>query len=324
MSKGDSKLDPITAPRIKIALRVRPEHKGERCDKRHRLVIKPIDEKMLVFDPAESHEPTRGGCLDNYNKPKDKKFAFDIIFDQYATQREVSLSSLSRAFLFSLLLTFFFKVYEQTAQGLIAPVMSGYNATVFAYGATGSGKTHTMIGNQCAGPGVMVLAMRFFFFVILFISLVFLIVFFFFFFFFFNTPLLNHRDLFEAVNMTTTDSDGIPVTFKVEMSYLEIYNETIRDLLSTSEASLGVRDVYVGKGREKKSSHFSFSFSHPDIYRNGECYVQGLSKHSPESSEEVFRLLEVGNSRRSMSPTDQNSESSRSHAVLQIWVTQVF
>ena len=57
--------------------------------------------------------------------------------------------------------------------------------------------------------------------------------------------------------------------------------------------------------------------------RNGDCFVQGLSKHSPASSEEVFRLLEIGNTRRSMSPTDQNAQSSRSHAVLQIWVTQV-
>ena len=112
--------------------------------------------------------------------------------------------------------------------------MSGYNATVFAYGATGSGKTHTMIGNQCAGPGVMVLAMRFFFpsFSFSFSSLT-----------LFLYPF--HRDLFEAVNMTTTDSEGSPVTFKVEMSYLEIYNETIRDLLSSSTTPLGVRDVYV-------------------------------------------------------------------------------
>ena len=51
--------------------------------------------------------------------------------------------------------------------------------------------------------------------------------------------------------------------------------------------------------------------------------IHGLTKHTPPSSDEVFKLLEVGNARRSMSPTDQNAQSSRSHAVLQIWVTQV-
>ncbi|MBN9697531.1 MAG: hypothetical protein J0L85_17215 [Zoogloea sp.] len=52
------------------------------------------------------------------------------------------------------------KVYEQTTQSLIPPILSGYNATVFAYGATGSGKTFTMIGTHDVGGGVMVLAMR--------------------------------------------------------------------------------------------------------------------------------------------------------------------
>lgn len=52
------------------------------------------------------------------------------------------------------------EVYEGTARELIESVMSGFNATVFAYGATGSGKTHTMIGNSEAGPGVMVLTIR--------------------------------------------------------------------------------------------------------------------------------------------------------------------
>lgn len=51
-------------------------------------------------------------------------------------------------------------MYEGTAKALLESVMSGYNATVFAYGATGSGKTHTMIGNAEAGPGVMVLTIR--------------------------------------------------------------------------------------------------------------------------------------------------------------------
>ncbi|MBN9697530.1 MAG: hypothetical protein J0L85_17210 [Zoogloea sp.] len=73
---------------IKIAVRIRPESAEERTDKKHRLVVKAIDEKLLIFDPEE-RDGVLSGIPDNYNKPKDKKFAFDIVFDQYATQRQV-------------------------------------------------------------------------------------------------------------------------------------------------------------------------------------------------------------------------------------------
>ena len=78
-------------PHIKIAVRVRPEHKDERSDKRHRIVVKTIDDKMLLFDPEE--EGIAPSTIpDNYNKPKDKRFAFDVVLDQYATQRQVFFS----------------------------------------------------------------------------------------------------------------------------------------------------------------------------------------------------------------------------------------
>jgi hypothetical protein len=73
---------------IRIAVRIRPESAEERLDKKHRLVVKAIDDKLLIFDPEERDCP-HGGIPDNYNKPKDKKFAFDVVFDQYATQRQV-------------------------------------------------------------------------------------------------------------------------------------------------------------------------------------------------------------------------------------------
>jgi kinesin family protein 18/19 len=50
-------------------------------------------------------------------------------------------------------------VYEATSRGLVLGVLTGYNATVFAYGATGSGKTHTMVGNS-EQPGIMVRALN--------------------------------------------------------------------------------------------------------------------------------------------------------------------
>lgn len=60
------------------------------------------------------------------NKTREKQFAFDYAFGEDATQE---------------------KVFTLTTQFLIEGVLEGYNATVFAYGATGAGKTHTMLGN---------------------------------------------------------------------------------------------------------------------------------------------------------------------------------
>eukprot|EP01083_Nonionella_stella_P092218 258064_1 len=85
--------------------------------------------------------------------------------------------------------------------------------------------------------------------------------------------------------------------FRITISYLEVYNETIRDLLVEKSRPLPLREDP----------------------RRGTTVAQ-LTTYNPESASEVFDLLERGNARRSQSPTDANSESSRSHAVLQIFV----
>jgi len=143
----------------------------------------------------------------------------------------------------------------------VESVLNGYNATVFAYGATGSGKTYTMIGNQIAGPGVMVLTMR---------------------------------DLFHRIHHSESHAQ-----YRVRISYLEIYNETIRDLLNPDE--------------NKKSIEMRED-------NNGRIMVAGLKIEEPTSAEEVMELLQRGNAARSQSATEANANSSRSHAVLQIYV----
>lgn len=70
----------------------------------------------------------------NPNRAKEKRYAFDVVFDESINQMEV---------------------YTQTARGLVDGVLDGYNSSVFAYGATGAGKTHTMLGSLDQ-PGVMV------------------------------------------------------------------------------------------------------------------------------------------------------------------------
>ena len=70
----------------------------------------------------------------NPNRQKEKRYAFDVVFDENVGQLEV---------------------FEKTSKGLVSGVLDGYNASVFAYGATGAGKTHTMLGS-IEEPGIMV------------------------------------------------------------------------------------------------------------------------------------------------------------------------
>lgn len=196
-----------------------------------------------VFDPPEDHAIARGSKFTGPNgrRSKDQTFGFDRVFDENTSQAEV---------------------YEATTRNLLDSVLDGYNATVFAYGATGCGKTHTITGTVQA-PGVIFLTMQ---------------------------------ELFERIS----ERSGEKVT-EVSLSYLEIYNETIRDLLVPGGSKQGLM--------LREDANHAVS-------------VAGLSSHHPQNVQEVMDMIVRGNEYRTMSPTEANATSSRSHAVLQINLSQ--
>ena len=198
---------------------------------------------IRVFDPPDDHSIQRfaRGTGPPGRRSKDQTFGFDRVFDENTTQAEV---------------------YEATTRNLLDSVLDGYNATVFAYGATGCGKTHTITGTA-QQPGVIFLTMQ---------------------------------ELFERISEQTGDK----VT-EISLSYLEIYNETIRDLLVPGGSKTGLML------REDANQAVS---------------VAGLSSHHPQNVQEVMDMIVRGNEYRTMSPTEANATSSRSHAVLQINVSQ--
>uniref|UniRef100_A0A672F4L4 Kinesin-like protein n=1 Tax=Salarias fasciatus TaxID=181472 RepID=A0A672F4L4_SALFA len=226
---------------VKVVVRVRPtsdREKRENC----RNVVQVVDGQMLIFDPKEE-EPCFGSQRvrnRNLNKRanKDLKFVFDHVFGENATQVDI---------------------FENTMKVVLDSVMNGFNCTVFAYGATGAGKTHTMLGSQ-DDPGVMYRTM---------------------------TELFNRMD-------DAKDEKEFTVAF----SYLEVYNEQIRDLLANA-GPLAVREDG-SKG----------------------VVVQGLTLHKPKSAEHILEALDSGNRNRTQHPTDMNATSSRSHAVFQIYLRQ--
>lgn len=117
---------------IKVGVRVRPENEREKAGAFNN-VINVVDDKMLIFDPKEDsddffyHGKKQGRRDLNKRENKDKKFAFDAVFPPGSTNQQV---------------------FEGTTKDLVETVFAGYNCSVFAYGATGAGKTFTMLGSK--------------------------------------------------------------------------------------------------------------------------------------------------------------------------------
>ncbi|XP_070822275.1 kinesin-like protein KIF13A isoform X5 [Chaetodon trifascialis] len=154
-------------------------------------------------------------------------------------------------------------VFKCLGEGILENAFQGYNACIFAYGQTGSGKSFSMMGNG-EQPGLI--------------------------------PRLC-CSLFERVHTEGNEAH----TFKVEVSYMEIYNEKVRDLLDPkgSRQSLKVREHKVLGP-----------------------YVDGLSQLAVTCFEDIEVLMSEGNKSRTVAATNMNEESSRSHAVFSIIVTQ--
>ncbi|XP_067297313.1 kinesin-like protein KIF18A [Pseudorasbora parva] len=227
---------------VKVVVRVRPLNNKEK-DGNCKKVVHVVDNHMLVFDPKEEEvtffRGQRSGNRDVRKRAnKDLKFVFDCVFGEDSSQLEV---------------------FENTTKAIVDGVLNGYNCTVFAYGSTGAGKTHTMLGSSDA-PGVMFLTMK---------------------------------ELFARMDLIKEDK-----VFNIAFSYLEVYNEQIRDLL-TNSGPLAVREDG-SKG----------------------VVVQGLTLHQPKSAEHILEALDYGNRNRTQHPTDMNATSSRSHAVFQIYLRQ--
>ncbi|XP_077454906.1 kinesin-like protein KIF13A isoform X3 [Stigmatopora argus] len=154
-------------------------------------------------------------------------------------------------------------VFQCLGEGILENAFQGYNACIFAYGQTGSGKSFSMMGNG-EQPGLI--------------------------------PRLC-CSLFERVHKEENEGH----TFKVEVSYMEIYNEKVRDLLDPkgSRQSLKVREHKVLGP-----------------------YVDGLSQLAVTNFEDIEVLMSEGNKSRTVAATNMNEESSRSHGVFSIIVTQ--
>ncbi|XP_037684487.1 kinesin-like protein KIF1B isoform X7 [Choloepus didactylus] len=156
------------------------------------------------------------------------------------------------------------RVYNDIGKEMLLHAFEGYNVCIFAYGQTGAGKSYTMMGKQEGGQAGII-------------------------------PQLC-EELFEKIN----DNCNEEMSYSVEVSYMEIYCERVRDLLNPkNKGNLRVRE-------------------HPLLGP----YVEDLSKLAVTSYTDIADLMDAGNKARTVAATNMNETSSRSHAVFTIVFTQ--
>ncbi|XP_072333978.1 kinesin-like protein KIF1B isoform X3 [Scyliorhinus torazame] len=156
------------------------------------------------------------------------------------------------------------QVYNDIGKEMLQHSFEGYNVCIFAYGQTGAGKSYTMMGKQDKDHQGII-------------------------------PQLC-EDLFEKIN----DNNNSDMSYSVEVSYMEIYCERVRDLLNPkTKGNLRVRE-------------------HPLLGP----YVEDLSKLAVTSYTDIADLMDAGNKARTVAATNMNETSSRSHAVFTIVFTQ--
>lgn len=146
-------------------------------------------------------------------------------------------------------------IYEELGEPVVVQCMQGFNGCIFCYGQTGSGKTFTMYGNKNS-PGIVPLAVQ---------------------------------SIFIYVQDTPEEE------FLIRCSYLEVYNESVNDLLNKNGQNLVIQE-------DKK---------------NG-LTILGLNEEICSSLDEIYSLLYIGESNKQFAATNLNMKSSRSHCIFRI------
>ena len=215
---------------VQVIVRCRPLFGKELAEGRQRIVDMDTSRGEVVLKNPKASHPSEA----------ERKFTFDRIFDWECTQREV---------------------YDGAAARIVDAAIEGYNGTVFCYGQTGTGKTHTMEGKDEPPELRGIIPSAF-----------------------------NH--VFDAID----GSEGR--NYLIRASFLEIYNENVRDLLGKDQSRTCDLKEDPDKG----------------------VYVKDLTSFVVKGVGEINNVLKVGKKNRSVGATLMNADSSRSHSIFTITV----
>ncbi|KAF8212191.1 kinesin 2 [Mycena galopus ATCC 62051] len=179
-------------------------------------------------------------------------------------------------------------IYHEVVSPMLDEVVMGYNCTLFAYGQTGTGKTYTMqgdltptpLGNPSANAGMI--------------------------------PRALFR-LFHHLESSASD-------YSVKISYVELYNEELRDLLATDLSAPSGNTQPMGMGKDNSAPKAPEGLKIFDDASKHGVFIQGLEEIAVKDSADALALLIKGSERRQIAATKFNDHSSRSHSVFSITV----
>ncbi|KAI0647148.1 kinesin-domain-containing protein [Trametes meyenii] len=198
--------------------------------------------------------------------PTTRTYPFDMVFGPEADQASI---------------------YSDVVHPMLEEVLMGYNCTLFAYGQTGTGKTHTMqgdlattpMGNPTAQAGMI--------------------------------PRVLFK-LFQHLEATSTD-------YSVKISFVELYNEELRDLLAPDLPAPTGSNQPMGMGVHKEAPAQANLKLFDDANKRG-VIIQGLEETPVKNAADALSLLTKGSHRRQIAATKFNDHSSRSHSVFSVTV----
>jgi Kinesin motor domain len=190
-------------------------------------------------------------------------FAFDDVFTAFSTQEEV---------------------FTTTLKPVINDVLKGFESTVFAYGQTGTGKTHTMEGSLDHPDNYGVIPRA-------------------------------AESIFEVLN----NPDRNYESFQIFCSYLEIYNEELCDLLAEGDGTTGAPSA--PPRSPKRGSTTSTTHQKLEIMegKNGP-FCRGLSEREVHTSSDLLGVMRLAQQQRKVGETNMNKQSSRSHCIFTLRV----
>lgn len=246
---------------IQVVIRCRRRSEKEIQDGSHIVVTSSGPKSSEITVQLEPQTSSLGVV----QLPPTRTYPFDMVFGPEADQS---------------------MVYNDVVAPMLDEVIGGYNCTVFAYGQTGTGKTHTMQGDlnptPLGGPspaaGMIPRALN---------------------------------KLFYQLNNKFTD-------FSVRVSYIELYNEELRDLLGADFQPPTNASQPMGKGGFKDRDQGGLQI-YDDVSKRG-VTIQGLNEVTVKDAADAIALLIKGSERRQIASTKFNDHSSRSHTIFTLTV----
>ncbi|EFO61016.1 Kinesin-16 [Giardia lamblia P15] len=246
---------------FRVVVRIRPLIDREKAAG-DRIIVSASDAQVVI------KEQTGNPAIDTY--APQHRFTFDRVFGPSTTQEEI---------------------FNSYVKDTVELVLQGINSTIFTYGQTSSGKTYTMVGGSSPQTlGIVPRAVVKIFDLIALQSG--------------DKTIPYSHELAEKEHLQISAQNGdllrIRRKYLLWVSYMQIYNESINDLLSQDPT----KDIKV---RENSKN---------------ETFCDGLTEHICKTPADILRLVQRGNSVRSTELTRMNELSSRSHAILSIAVEQ--